>query len=101
MKEIEQLIDYIDDELDDAEKYANAALNYRESDPATADVAFKLANEEIGHMDQWHKRVVSLIEAYKKTNGEPPAEMLWRYEYTHKKYIEHLAAVKGILSLYK
>jgi hypothetical protein len=101
MKKIEQFIDYIEDELCDAEKYANVALDFKESDPATAELAYKLANEELTHMDLWHKRIVALIEAYKKTDGEPSAEMLWRYEYTHKKYIAHLAAVKGILSLYK
>ena len=101
MEKIEKIIDYIEEELEDAEKYAINALECKESDPASAELYYKLANEEIGHMNLLHARVVAMIEAYKKTNGEPPEEMLWRYNYTHKKYIAHLASVKGILSLYK
>ena len=41
------------------------------------------------------------LEAYKKEKGEPPEHMKILYDILHKQQIEHLAAVKGMMSLYK
>lgn len=101
MKIIEKLSDKIADELDDAEEYAKCALNYKEERPALAEVFYRIANEEITHMNLLHGQVVTIIDEYRKTKGEPPEAMKTLYEILHRKHIEHAAAVKGMLSLYK
>jgi len=48
-----------------------------------------------------HTQIVAIIDAYKKEKGEPPEGMKLLYEILHRKHIEHAAAVKGMLALYK
>ena len=101
MKDIQMLSDMIEEEIEDAGKYAKCALEYKETNSAMADTFFKLANEEIGHADSLHKQVMMLVSEYKKTVGEPPADMLAIYKYLHGKHIDKLSEVKVKLSLYK
>lgn len=101
MEKIEILSDNIEDELQDAEKYARLALDCKDEDPATAELYYQLANEEIGHMNKLHDRVVSIINEYRKTNGDPPEAMKQVYNMLHKRHISHLASTKGILGTYK
>lgn len=81
--------------------YARSAIECKDNDPASAEMFYRIANEEIGHANMLHTRVVAIIEEYKKTNGEPPSDMMKLYDYLHKKHIGNLATVKGILGLYK
>ena len=101
MKIIQKLSDMIEEEICDAEKYAECALKEKDYYPELADVFYKLANEEMDHMARLHQQVTVLIEDYRKTNGDPPEAMLMLYEIMHKKHIEQAAAVKGMIALYK
>lgn len=101
MKIIEKLSDMIEDEIEDAEKYAMCALDKKETYPQLAESFYKIANEEMGHMNILHTLAVQLIEDYKKKTGEPPEAMKTLYNILHRKHIEHAAAVKGMLALYK
>ena len=53
------------------------------------------------HMNLLHTQVTLIIEDYRKKNGEPPEAMKVLYNILHRKHIEHAAAVKGMLALYK
>ncbi len=101
MKIIEELSDMISDEITCAEKYAKNALIYKENMPILSETFYKIANDKIGHMSLLHTQVVTIIDDYKKTNGEPPENMKILYDILHRKHIEHAAIVKGMLSLYK
>lgn len=101
MKIIEKLSDMIAEEIDDAEKYAKCALYYKDERPPVAETFYRLANEELNHMMMLHDQVVTIISDYKKEKGEIPEAMKLVYDILHKKHIDHVAAVKGILSLYK
>jgi ferritin len=101
MEIIKELSEMIEEEIEDAGKYAKCALHYKESRPALADVFYKLANEELGHMNALHGQVVAIIDEYKKKNGEPPEAMKMIYDILHDKHVANTAAVKGMLSLYK
>ena len=101
MKKIEELSEDIEDELDDACKYIDKAIRYKESDKISADMYYQLSVEEIGHMDRLHKRVVDVIMEYRKANGDPPPEMQWRYDYLHQKHIERATNIKIKQTLYK
>lgn len=101
MREIQDLCDYIEEEICDAEKYAKKALEFKETNPTKAELMYKLATEELGHMIALHTEVVAEIKAYRDKVGEPPEYMLKLYEIQHKKHIMNAATVKGMLSLYK
>ena len=101
MKIIQKICDNISDEIDYAEDYAKDALYYRENWPQIAEIYYKIANDKLGHINLLHSQVVAIIDDYRKKEGEPPEAMKTLYEIIHHKHIEHLAAVKGILSLYK
>lgn len=101
MKLIQKLSDMIEEEIGDAGKYARCALENKETNTQLAELFYKLANEELGHMSQLHSQVVSIIEDYRKKHGDPPEAMQMLYDILHQKHIANAASVKGMLSLYK
>lgn len=101
MELIEKLCDKIDDEIDDAISYAQMALEYHDDYPAMTDAIIKIAEDEMRHMGILHTQVTSIIEAYRKANGEPPEAMKILYNITHKKHIAHAAEAKAYMSMYK
>lgn len=101
MKIIEELSDKIADEIECAEQYARCALMHKEDNPQLAETYYKIASEKMAHMGLLHTQVVSIIDDYRKKKGEPPEGMKVLYDILHRKHIEHAAAVKGMLALYK
>lgn len=101
MKKIKLLMEHIEDELCDAHTYAELALEYRTTDPETAELFYKLSGEEMNHMNALHKNVVRLIEAHRREKGEPPADMMAVYEYLHKRAIEKAERVSVLQGMYK
>ena len=103
VKIIEKMCNMIEEEIHDAEKYIRCALNYKD-DKDMRDVAelfYRLATEEMNHMNMLHTQVVSLIDNYRKTEGEPPKEMLMLYDILHRKHIDDAATVKAMINMYK
>lgn len=101
MKIIKKLSSYIESEIDDAEKYAKCALEYKDTEPNLSKLFYALATEEMDHMSRLHKAVVDVIEEYREKNGEPPAQMQAVYDYLHTKHIEEATEVKTMLTMYK
>lgn len=101
MKEIKLLMEHIEDELDDAHTYAELSLEYKEADPETAELFYKLSGEEMTHMNALHKAVVRHIEEYRRQKGEPPEAMMAVYEYLHKRDIERAENVGVLQGMYK
>ena len=101
MRIIEQLSDKIAKEIDCAEEYAKCALMYKDERPLLAGVYYRIANEKISHMNLLHDQIISIIDEYRKEKGDPPEAMQLLYDILHRKHIDHVAAVKGMLSLYK
>jgi len=101
MKTIQQLLDYIEEEINDAIKYAKMALEYQDEYPVLAEALYKISDEEIKHMTILHGQVASIIAEYRKKNGEPPEAMKMLYEIMHRKHIEHAAEAKAYQSMYK
>ena len=100
MEIIKCLSGMIEDEIADAEKYARKALECKTTYRRTADLFFQLSTEEYKHMNMLHSEVAQLIEDYRRTNGEPPANMLAVYEYLHPRQIERAAEVKALQNMY-
>ena len=101
MRIIKCLSELIEEELHDAEHYADLAMKYKTEAPETADLFYQLSTEEMGHVDKLHKRVTELIEQYRQTNGEPPAGMLVLYEYLHNKHIAQATQIRIKQGMYK
>lgn len=101
MKIIQLLCDYIDEEIDDAIKYAKLAIEYKDEWPVMAESIYKISEEEMKHMSILHNDVMTLIADYRKKNGEPPEVMAKLYEIMHRKQIEHAAEAKAYQSMYK
>ena len=101
MQVIKLLADKIEDELNDAEHYAKLALEYKETDPETAALFFKLSNDETVHQELLHKSVVGHIMDYRREHGEPPAAMQAVYDHLHKRFIEKEEKVLALQAKYK
>lgn len=101
MKIIQEMSEYIEDEISDSCKYAKLALEWKDKRRELADVFYNLSQQEMQHMQVLHNEVVKLIEEYRRTNGEPPSNMLAVYDYLHKKQIEHAGEARSYQDLYK
>ena len=101
MKLIKCLSEKIEDEIEDAESYIDLAMKWKDEAPDTADLFYELSIEEMGHMEKLHGEVVEVIEEYRKEKCDPPKEMMFVYDYLHKRHIDKASKVKGKQALYK
>ena len=101
MKLIEKLSAMVDEEIEDAKKYAKCAVKYKDERPALAKTFYDLSGEEMRHMTMLHAEVEAVIQKYRKENGEPPTAMLAVYDYLHGKQIEKAKEVKDYQAMYR
>ncbi len=101
MRTIRTLTEQIDDELQDAGKYARLALEYKTTDPEMASLFYRLSCEELTHMTMLHDCVASKIEAHQKNGLEIPESMQALYDYLHKRQIERTETVKRLQQMFR
>lgn len=100
MREIKEDIHDIEDELKDARKYILKASKEKLTNKSKADMHYKLANEELNHAMLIHGETVKSIEAYRKEHGDPPAYMQEEYDEAHEHFIQDVAEIKVMISMY-
>lgn len=101
MKIIEQLSDYISEEITDARKYAKLARQYREERPSLAKTFYDLSMQELDHMAALHRQVVEIIGEYQRNHGDPPEKMRAVYDYLHKQQMDRSEEVRFIQQMYR
>lgn len=101
MKLIQELTERIEEEISDVKWYARKAVEIKEEYPALAHVLYNISMQEDAHQAALHNEVVKVIEEYRKTHGDPPANMMAVYEYMHKKSIDKLAEARLYQEMYK
>lgn len=101
MKLIQELSDYIEEEINDAIKYVKLAMEIKDEYPTIAENIYKISEDEMRHMSILHSQVVSVIEDYRRKNGEPPEAMKILYDIMHNKHIQHAAEARAYQSMYK
>ena len=101
MKIIQKLTDLINEEISDAKHYAKLAIEVKSEYPSLAQVFYTLSTQEESHQAALHAEVVKIIEQYRRTNGQPPAEMQSVYNYLHQKAIDKQAEVRRYQDIYK
>ena len=68
MIDIDNLSEYIEDEIKDAGKYARCAIKHKSENPELAEMFYRLSEEEAGHArmlyDEAMKEVKELRDKY-------------------------------------
>lgn len=101
MKIIAKISEMIEDELEGAEEYVEEALKLKESHPNVAKLFYEISNQEMNHVNLLHGEVVSLINEYKKTDGEPPKAMQAIYDHIHERNIKKANKIKMYQAQFK
>lgn len=101
MQIIKTLSTQIEEEIRDAKSYGLQAKAYKGEYPELASTYYKLAEEEMEHVNKLHDAVTVLIRQYRDKNGEPPANMLAVYNYLHERHVESAAEARSVLDMYK
>lgn len=101
MKIIKELEELIEEEIHDVKKYARLAAEYKQENPALAQVFYNLSAQEEAHQAMLHNEVVKMIEAHRREHGEPPATMMAVYDYIHKRHIDKMAEARRYQEIYK
>ena len=101
MKIIEYLSEKIEDEIADLSDYAKHAILEKDLHPWLAELLYTLSLEETKHRGMIHDAVVRLIKEYREKVGEPPEEMMARYNYLHNVHIDDAKEAKLFQQMYK
>lgn len=100
MQIIRCLSEMISEELGDAKNYIVKAQEWRDSQPSTADLFYRLSEEEMEHASKLHEEVSRVIAEYRRSEGDPPPEMQAVYNYLHKKQIDKAGKIKAMQAMY-
>lgn len=102
MKIIGEICEFIEDELDGVEQYANAAAHYKAEYKDLADLLFGMANTEATHLKNLHAWLAKNVEKIRKESGEEvPQGMLDVWNWKHKKLIRKFNEAEVVLQNYQ
>ena len=100
MKIIAKLSHQIDEEIEDAGRYAKCALKYKGKRKSLADTYYQLSTEEVRHANMLHTEVTKIIEEYRAKHGDPPEIMQQLYDYMHEQSMAKMNEVSTLQQMY-
>lgn len=100
MQVIKCLSENIECTLDAAEENIKKAVKYKDEFPVAAKAFYTQSTLLMDSIKGQHDAVVTLIEAYRKEKGEPPAPMMAIYNYMHERHINKAAAIKNLQDMF-
>ena len=92
MREIKELSELIDDEIDAATDYAEAAEKTMREE--LRHLFIELAEAELGHIDRLHEKAKELIAETRSKGIDPPAGMLAMWQHEHERMIHKVAKIR-------
>ena len=99
MKVIKKYVERIEEELEDAQHYAEKYVECKaKGHMSDANVYAEMANDELKHATYVHRFAVAAIEELNKVY-QPPVDMLEKWEKAHKLYVEKAAWIKQMLAM--
>jgi len=100
MKKIKEYVDGIDEEICGAKDYIEKALWYKAQGNTIRYNKYKeMAIQELGHADALHTYAVEDIAKLQEVYPDVPADMMDKWNNSHKEYVERVAWIKQMLSM--
>ena len=100
MKKIKDLVDHINDELCDAQHYAEDYIEKKVNGENSMASKYKeMATDELKHASYLHDYVVEEIKKMQGAGVTPPAEMYEKWNTEHREYVDKVAWIKQMLTL--
>jgi urocanate hydratase len=99
MRVIKKYVDNIEEEIEDAKKYAEKYVECKAKGNIQAAGKYnEMANDELKHAMYLHGWAVAEIEEISKIYV-PPSDMMEKWEHAHREYVEQVAMIKHMLEM--
>ena len=100
MTKIKRYVDDIADELKDAKKYMEIALEYKAAGEGARYNTYKdMSVQELAHSSNLHQFAVQDIEKLKAVYPDIPSEMMDKWNKAHVEYVEKAAWIKQMQAM--
>nr|DAH39995.1 MAG TPA: NEUTROPHIL-ACTIVATING PROTEIN A, four-helix bundle, METAL TRANSPORT [Caudoviricetes sp.] len=99
MKKIKMLAEQIEEELNDAEKYATCAAKFADDDRELSAMYADLSRQELTHADKLHAAAVRYIRQAKDGGANVPESMQIVWDWEHEKMVSHRARILALLDM--
>ena len=100
MTKIKRYVDDIADELKDAKKYMEIALEYKAAgDGARYNTYKDMSVQELSHSSNLHQFAVQDIEKLKAVYPDIPSDMMEKWNKAHVDYVEKAAWIKQMQAM--
>lgn len=98
MKYIMEMVKRIDEEINDAQTYAEKYLECKAKDSPFAQRWKEMAGDELRHAQYIHDYAVAEIDKLRKVYT-PPVAMQEEWDKAHKEYVERVAVTRQMLTM--
>lgn len=105
MRKIKKYVENISEELNDAKKYMETALEYKAAGSSNVNNADRynrykeMSIQELAHASSLHDFAVQDIEVLRSVYPEIPQEMLDKWDKSHVEYVEKAAWIRQMQSM--
>lgn len=100
MTKIKKYVDEIAEELDDAKKYMEKALEYKASNDPNRYARYKdMSTQELNHAMALHEMATQDIEQLKSVYPEIPSKMMDKWEKSHVDFVDKAAWIRQMQAM--